>query len=147
MQLPENEGGAGVAQSVAERIADRMNKLLRKPPLRNDKPAGKFVTRAQLQEYSAATDKDILAPIRAKYGPLLEKISAALEMADDPMRAEIERLRPQIEAMRNDLPNILQKNPQAARVLEQFISSAVLDGLRPGGKQASNKGPKTLGMA
>ena len=80
------------------------------------------------KKFAKAVDEDVLAPLRAKYGPLLERLSKALDMADEPMQAELFRMRPDLEAMQRDLPKLLQKNPKAAQVLEEMISQAFMEG-------------------
>jgi len=128
----------------AKQAAYNHARIFQKVPASNA-ATSPVATEAQRKLYASAVDRDILLPLREKYGPLLERLSKALDMADEPMKAEIQKMRPELEAMRNDLPNMLQKNPQAAKVLEQFLADAVLDGLREGGKPSSNKKAPTIG--
>ena len=80
--------------------------------------------------YSQALAAD-LAPFTAKYGPLLKRLETALAMHDEPRKAEIEHLRPELEAMLADTKTLraVINGQQSAELLEKMLAQAFFNSL------------------
>ena len=79
---------------------------------------------------AAALSAD-LAPFAAKYTTLLSRLSTALAMHDEPRQAEIEHLRPELEAMLADRKTMESaiSGQQSAKVLEGLLSQTFFNSL------------------
>ena len=82
-----------------------------------------------LKQFGAAVDADVLAPLRAKYGALLERLEGALQLDDQSLREQLDDMAPDLAAMQAELPTLLSKNPTAAAVLTKLIAGAFAEGV------------------
>ena len=91
---------------------------------------------AAIKEYAQAIHGEIAAKIKAKYGDLLDRMQAASKLTNDAeFIAERDKLRPELEAMVNDLPNLMPKKSAGAAVLFRQLTEGFLQGVEDGGKR------------
>ena len=57
------------------------------------------------------------------------------------MNAELFKLRPELEAMRRDLPNLLKKNPESAKIMEKILSKGIFEGIANTAEQTKRVHP------
>lgn len=79
----------------------------------------------------AAAMRADLSPFIEKYSDLIQRLTAAAALADEPFRAEIEHLRPEIEAMIADKTVIaaVLRNSHASSLLEKLMGRAAVNAM------------------
>ena len=136
--VPEPEDGEKTVGGVPPAASDQRSAVSDQPgtaqPPKADTLEAAAVRPTSLQSSVSSLQSALsadLAPFTAKYSTLLSRLSTALAMHDEPRQAEIEHLRPELEAMLADTKTLraVINGQQSAELLEKMLAQTFFNSL------------------